>query len=92
MVEKSQSAELGEHNPGFLFAMGELSGQVRSLTQEIAQMRLDRAAERKELLVVISKHDDRIDVLEAWRWRVLGGAGVVSFVVVQITNYIVGKL
>lgn len=71
--------------------MGELSGQVRSLTQEIAQMRIDRASERKELLVVIGKQDARIDVIEEWRWRVVGGAGVVSFLVVTITNYFSGK-
>lgn len=54
-------------------------------------MRIDRASERKELLVVIGKQDARIDVIEEWRWRVVGGAGVVSFLVVTITNYFSGK-
>lgn len=92
MTEKAQPmANMDDGGPVFLFAMGELSGQVKSLTAEISQMRIDRVAERKELLLVVSKQDDRLTVLEAWRWRVLGASGIVSFVMGSAATYVWGK-
>lgn len=83
MVEKSQSA-LAEDHPAFLFAMGELSGQVKALAGELTQMRLDRSAERKEI-------QGRLVVLEAWRWRVLGASGVISLLITVTVTVVWGK-
>lgn len=73
----SQSAELtptfanGSPHPSFMFAMGELSGQVAALRQELAYQREERDREAVEMKA-------RLTALERWRYITIGIAMAVT--------------
>lgn len=62
--------ELAPH-PSFMFAMGELSGQVAALRQELAYQREERDREAIEMKA-------RLTALERWRYITVGMAIAVT--------------
>lgn len=67
----------------------EISDKIDSLDKTI-EVRMTKSAEaakqqhediQKNLQVDISKVTERVDVLERWRWMIVGGAIVVGYVI-----------
>lgn len=61
-------------HPSFMFAMGELSGQVAALREELKYQREDRERESKAMR-------DRLDTLEEWRYWTIGFAAGVTLLI-----------
>lgn len=57
-----------------MFAMGELSGQVSALRQELAYQREERDRESAEL-------KQRLDRLEKWRYKTMGVAATITVLI-----------
>lgn len=56
-----------ENNDKYLFMLGEISGKLDSL---MAQAKADRRA--------VDRLTERVNRLEAWRWKLWGGAMTVG--------------
>lgn len=64
-TEASPIALDGRPHPSFMFAMGELSGQVGALREELAFQRKERDEEAIEM-------KNRLTALERWRYITIG--------------------
>lgn len=76
-----EAAATGRSDPfllNFLFAMGELSGQVSSLAKAVE--RLEKRLEGQ---------DDEIESLKQWRWVATGAAGVIGSILGIVGEYLV---
>lgn len=62
----------------FLFAMGELTGQVKALSDSV------RGLEAR-----LKGQDDEIESLKKWRWIVVGGASVASAMLATVTEWVI---
>lgn len=71
--EDASQEPLASH-PSFMFAMGELSGQVAALRNELAYQREDR--ERQHAAMEI-----RLEKVEKWRYWTMGAAAAITTVI-----------
>ena len=56
-----------------------LENQLTNLGSELKEFRHDSKEQHKQMMEKINDIDDRLTVLEKWRWLIIGGAAVLGF-------------
>jgi len=56
-----------------------LENQLTNLGSELKEFRHDSKEQHKQMMEKISDIDERLTVLEKWRWMIIGGAAVLGF-------------
>ena len=56
-----------------------LESQLTNLVSDLKEFRHDSKEQHKQMMEKISDIDERLTVLEKWRWMIIGGAGVLGF-------------
>jgi TolA-binding protein len=56
-----------------------LENQLTNLGSELKEFRHDSKEQHKQMMEKINDIDDRLTVLEKWRWMIIGGAAVLGF-------------
>jgi hypothetical protein len=81
-----QALSVGRPSNSLHFIVGEMSGK---LDQVLMALLDDRKASAGKFEAV----DRRLEVLERWRWRIVGGGSVVVFLLgsVEVFRYVAGK-
>lgn len=67
----------------------EVHSRITTTTREIVEkidastesIKKDATAQHNDLAFQMTKIDDRVDVLERWRWMIVGGAVVLGYIV-----------
>jgi uncharacterized protein involved in exopolysaccharide biosynthesis len=56
-----------------------LENQLNNLGAELKEFRQDSKEQHKAMMEKISDIDERLTVIERWRWMIIGGAAVLGF-------------
>jgi hypothetical protein len=56
-----------------------LENQLTNLGTELKEFRQDSREQHKAMMQKITDIDERLTVLERWRWMIIGGAAVIGF-------------
>jgi hypothetical protein len=56
-----------------------LENQLTNLGSELKEFRHDSKEQHKQMMEKINDIDDRLTVIEKWRWMIIGGAAVLGF-------------
>lgn len=56
-----------------------LENQLTNLGSELKEFRQDSKEQHKAMMEKISDIDQRLTVIERWRWMIIGGAMVLGF-------------
>ncbi len=56
-----------------------LENQLTNLGSELKEFRHDSKEQHRQMMEKINNIDDRLTVLEKWRWMIIGGAAVLGF-------------
>jgi len=56
-----------------------LESQLTNLGSDLKEFRQDSKEQHKQMMEKISDIDERLTVLEKWRWMIIGGAAVLGF-------------
>ena len=56
-----------------------LENQLTNLASELKEFRHDSKEQHRQMMEKINDIDDRLTVLEKWRWMIIGGAAVLGF-------------
>lgn len=58
-----------------------LENELKNLSKEVREHRLDSKEQHKQMMEKIEDIDNRLGVVEKWRWMVVGGAAVLGYLV-----------
>ena len=58
-----------------------LETEMKNIANEIKSLRLDSKEQHMNMMEKIQDMDHRLDVIEKWRWMLIGGAAVVGYLV-----------
>ena len=56
-----------------------LENQLTNLGSELKEFRHDSKEQHRQMMEKINDIDERLTVLEKWRWMIIGGAAVLGF-------------
>jgi hypothetical protein len=56
-----------------------LENQLTNLGSELKEFRHDSKEQHKQMMEKINDIDERLTVIEKWRWMIIGGAAVLGF-------------
>ena len=56
-----------------------LENQLTNLGSDLKEFRHDSKEQHRQMMEKINDIDDRLTVLEKWRWMIIGGAAVLGF-------------
>lgn len=58
-----------------------LENELKNLSKEVREHRLDSKEQHKQMMEKIEDIDNRLGIVEKWRWMVVGGAAVLGYLV-----------
>ena len=61
-----------------------LEVSLKQLTMEIKEHRADSKEQHNQLMLKITEIDKRLQIVERWRWMVVGGAIAVGYLVSHV--------
>jgi len=56
-----------------------LQNEIKNLTQSVMDFRRDSREQHLEMLSKINSLNERLTLIERWKWMVLGGAVVIGY-------------
>lgn len=56
-----------------------LENEVKNVGIELKEFRKDSKEQHKAMMEKITEIDERLTVIEKWRWMIIGGAAVIGF-------------
>jgi hypothetical protein len=56
-----------------------LENELKNISHEVREHRLDSKEQHKQMMQKIEEIDERLGVIEKWRWMIIGGAVAVGF-------------
>jgi len=56
-----------------------LENQLTNLGSDLKEFRHDSKEQHRQMMEKINDIDERLTVLEKWRWMIIGGAAVLGF-------------
>ena len=56
-----------------------LETQLTNLGSDLKEFRQDSKEQHKQMMEKISDIDERLTIIEKWRWMIIGGAAVLGF-------------
>ena len=56
-----------------------LENQLTNLGSELKEFRQDSKEQHKAMMEKISDIDERLTIIERWRWMIIGGAAALGF-------------
>jgi len=61
-----------------------LENEVKNISNDIRELRKEQKEQHEILLKKFGNMDDRLGIVERWRWMLLGAAAVVGYIVAHI--------
>lgn len=61
-----------------------LESQLNNLGSVLEEFRQDSKEQHRQMMEKIKEIDDRLSVIERWRWMIIGGAAVLGWAVSHI--------
>jgi hypothetical protein len=63
-----------------------LENEVKNIATDVKEMRQEQKAQHELLMEKFNKMDERLGVIERWRWMILGAATVVGYLLAHIST------
>lgn len=60
--------------------------EVKNVSETIKELRKEQKEQHEAMMKRIDSIDKRIDILERWRYMVIGGAIVVGYLIAQLVQ------
>ncbi len=64
-----------------------LETELKNLSNEVREHRLDSKEQHKQMMEKIEDIDNRLGVVEKWRWMVVGGAVVIGYLASHLLKF-----
>lgn len=64
-----------------------LENELKNLSHEVREHRLDSKEQHKQMMDKIEDIDNRLGVVEKWRWMVVGGAVVIGYLASHLIKF-----
>lgn len=61
-----------------------LESQLNNLGSVLEEFRQDSKEQHRQMMEKIKEIDDRLSIIERWRWMIIGGAAVLGWAVSHI--------
>jgi len=61
-----------------------LENEVKNIASDVKEMRQEQKEQHEILLKRFSTMDDRLSVVEKWRWMLLGAAVVAGYIIAHV--------
>lgn len=61
-----------------------LENEVKNIASDVRELRKEQKEQHETLLSKFSKMDERLGIVERWRWMILGAAVVVGYILAHI--------
>ncbi len=61
-----------------------LENEVKNIASDVKEMRQEQKEQHEILLKRFSTMDNRLSVVEKWRWMLLGAAAVAGYIIAHI--------
>ena len=61
-----------------------LENEVKNIASDVKEMRQEQKEQHEILLKKFSTMDNRLSVVEKWRWMLLGAAAVAGYIIAHI--------
>ena len=61
-----------------------LENEVKNIASDVKEMRQEQKEQHETLLRRFSSMDQRLSVVEKWRWMLLGAAVVIGYIIAHI--------
>lgn len=61
-----------------------LENEVKNIASDVKEIRKDQKEQFELLINKIGAMDDRLNVLERWRWMIVGAAVVVGYILAHV--------
>lgn len=61
-----------------------LENEVKNIASDVKEMRQEQKEQHEILLKKFSTMDNRLSVVEKWRWMLLGAAVVIGYIIAHI--------
>lgn len=63
--------------------------EVKNISEELKELRAEQKEQHATMMAKLSKMDERIGVIEKWRWMLIGGALVLGYFLAHVQ---IGKI
>lgn len=60
-----------------------LETELKNIANEVKASRLDSKEQHMMMMQKIQEMDKRLDVIEKWRWMIIGGATAIGYIAAQ---------
>lgn len=61
-----------------------VENELKNLSNEVREHRLDSKEQHKQMMQKIDSMDERLGIIERWRWMIIGGALVLGYLVAHL--------
>lgn len=61
-----------------------LENEVKNIASDVKEMRQEQKEQHEILLKKFSTMDNRLSIVEKWRWMLLGAAAVAGYIIAHI--------
>jgi hypothetical protein len=58
-----------------------LENEVKNIGTDLKEIRKENKEQHKAMMEKMSSFDDRLVIIEKWRWMLIGGAAVVGYLI-----------
>lgn len=63
-----------------------LENELKNIASELKEHRSDSKEHHKQIMDKMNELDERLSVVERWRWMIIGGAAVVGFAIAHFVK------
>lgn len=61
-----------------------LENEVKNIASDVREIRKEQKEQHESLMNKVSDMSNRVDVLERWRWMIVGAAVVVGYILAHV--------
>lgn len=61
-----------------------LENEVKNIATDVREIRKEQKEQHESLMNKVSDMSNRVDVLERWRWMIVGAAVVVGYILAHV--------
>ena len=66
-----------------------MENEVKNICEELKELRFEQKEQHNLMMAKLSKMDERIGIIEKWRWMLIGGALVMGYFLAHVQ---IGKI
>ena len=61
-----------------------LENEVKNMASDVREIRKEQREQHETLMQKFNKMDERLGIVERWRWMLLGAAAVIGYIIAHV--------